>query len=619
MMMSKTNVLFRYDGITTSDQTVYLVGDGVLGDWNPQDSIKMTKKRSPYDPKQFFWQVSVMLDTGIPINYKYLIKGKDRMIKWETRKEEHRSIVPVGDEMVVNDTFLTIEQDDSWLSEGWLTSEHQVRIELGYNNPLTGEAVNPIYWNDENLNSKTVYLHFYDSEQMIYQDIISVPLSKWTEVVFHVNDVKTFSTSIEFYCYNEDREHTFLGKSVIKGKHLDMRGMTSTPIYNHELDNVGDFYFKYLIITPFRHKLNNLSAMMKSLSSKPTGKNVGHRGCGSTTTTFISENTLLSFLTAARYGADYVEFDIQMTKDKVPVIHHDFSVCMINEDNSLIDAPISSLTEKQFKLLHPNVGYNFTDKHYFKKKPLKKSRSFTDLTPLKKKFQIDNAGSKDSDLKLVCETSELLPKRHTINIRDSFATLAETLTTIPPEVGFVIEIKYPAERYQVAENIRYHERNLYIDTILNTVFDTLTNPVLASRKIMLISFDPDICTLLSQKQPRYPVFFLMSLGKGMPITSDDNEVEGYDVRCNSFEEAIHFAKKIRLAGIILDALYIINNPDKVAEAHKLGLIVMTYGSQNMKESERDIQKKAGVDSFIMDNFVHIGGGLRKKAEVSQVA
>lgn len=69
---------------------------------------------------------------------------------------------------------------------------------------------------------------------------------------------------------------------------------------------------------------------------------------------FLAENTLLSFLTAAQFGVEYVEFDVQMTKDKVPVIHHDFMVCAVDEGNGEIRTPISCLTKKEFKLLHPD-------------------------------------------------------------------------------------------------------------------------------------------------------------------------------------------------------------------------------------------------------------------------
>ena len=54
------------------------------------------------------------------------------------------------------------------------------------------------------------------------------------------------------------------------------------------------------------------------------------------------ENTIESFKEAAAYGADMVEIDVQLTKDGIPVIYHDFHVkvnlrkrvCGINGDKT---------------------------------------------------------------------------------------------------------------------------------------------------------------------------------------------------------------------------------------------------------------------------------------------
>jgi glycerophosphocholine phosphodiesterase GPCPD1 len=40
----------------------------------------------------------------------------------------------------------------------------------------------------------------------------------------------------------------------------------------------------------------------------------------------VRENTLHSLNHAAKNGADFVEFDVQLTKDRVPIIFHDFHV-----------------------------------------------------------------------------------------------------------------------------------------------------------------------------------------------------------------------------------------------------------------------------------------------------
>lgn len=51
-------------------------------------------------------------------------------------------------------------------------------------------------------------------------------------------------------------------------------------------------------------------------------KIVGHRGAAA----YAPENTITSFAKAIELGADEVEFDVQLTKDGVPVVFHDDSL-----------------------------------------------------------------------------------------------------------------------------------------------------------------------------------------------------------------------------------------------------------------------------------------------------
>jgi hypothetical protein len=52
-------------------------------------------------------------------------------------------------------------------------------------------------------------------------------------------------------------------------------------------------------------------------------------------------------------------------------------------------------------------------------------------------------------------------------LSDRFTTLEEALRVLPTELGFVVEIKYPADWAKRAYNIVYHERNPLVDKILD--------------------------------------------------------------------------------------------------------------------------------------------------------
>lgn len=91
-----------------------------------------------------------------------------------------------------------------------------------------------------------------------------------------------------------------------------------------------------------------------------TGLDVGHRGSG---TSFkandgnvIRENTIASLKKAAAHGADMVEFDVQLSKDLVPVIYHDFNVYVSIKKKSdsstphdMLELPMRELTLSQLK------------------------------------------------------------------------------------------------------------------------------------------------------------------------------------------------------------------------------------------------------------------------------
>lgn len=77
---------------------------------------------------------------------------------------------------------------------------------------------------------------------------------------------------------------------------------------------------------------------------------LGHRGAMGS----APENTAASFKMAMDYGADGVEFDIQLTKDKKIVVVHDFSVNRTTDGNGFI----RDLSLKELKKLDAGTKFN---------------------------------------------------------------------------------------------------------------------------------------------------------------------------------------------------------------------------------------------------------------------
>ena len=70
---------------------------------------------------------------------------------------------------------------------------------------------------------------------------------------------------------------------------------------------------------------------------------VAHRGYSGR----YPENTLLAYQAAYQHGARYMELDLQMTSDRVPVLHHDTSMKRM----AGIDIDVRDIKAKHFKVI----------------------------------------------------------------------------------------------------------------------------------------------------------------------------------------------------------------------------------------------------------------------------
>lgn len=220
----------------------------------------------------------------------------------------------------------------------------------------------------------------------------------------------------------------------------------------------------------------------------------------------IRENTIASLKKAAANGADMVEFDVQLSKDLVPVIYHDFrmyvslkrkTAAMVDTNiNDMLELPMGELTLEQLgnlKVFHTEEGKR------------REARFF------------------DEDL-----------EEH-----QPFPTLAHALDTIDEHVGFNVEVKWSQRLNDgTTEAVNRFDKNLYLDCILEVVLGHAKK-----RRIVFSCFDPDVVTMLRLKQNLYPVMFLT-------IGATVKYKPYYDPRCNSHRKAIEHAQAMELLGIV---------------------------------------------------------------------
>ncbi|MCG2725024.1 MAG: hypothetical protein L6420_01995 [Elusimicrobia bacterium] len=84
-------------------------------------------------------------------------------------------------------------------------------------------------------------------------------------------------------------------------------------------------------------------------------KIIAHRGASA----YAPENTLEAFKLALEMGAKDFEFDIHLTKDKIPVVHHDFHLLR----TAGVEAEIADLNYADLKKI--NVSRHFSSDYKF--------------------------------------------------------------------------------------------------------------------------------------------------------------------------------------------------------------------------------------------------------------
>ena len=109
------------------------------------------------------------------------------------------------------------------------------------------------------------------------------------------------------------------------------------------------------------------------------------------------------------------------------------------------------------------------------------------------------------------------------------------------------------------------EVNYFTDTILLCLAKHIS-----TRTVILSSFSPEICILLTRKQSRWPVAFLTDSGCSPQA----------DVRATSVQEAVNFARRWDLDGVVCASDPYIFAPHLVEYVKQKGLVTATYGALN---------------------------------------
>lgn len=382
-------------------ETVCVTGScNSLGKWSPEKCKPLEQGENN------IWYAKLPLD-DIDVSYRYcimiIIEENEQVVirRWETyinpRKIETASIAQV-DTFGDYDNFIRIER-------GWLTQESVVQLQL-FNNPLTlwksrfSERlvyikVTPVSITRYGSKSRSQSLTEALEESLSDTQDIDAPKHAYTAVAsltaednsfhpqgqfgkeYNPNDILIYETRVldlrniaflvDLYIYSshasgEDPPYHVGFSYLLPSAFQSSKGCAILPVTSVKHRPLGQIVLAYLVIKPMENNLCDMSVSYgKHWKNCWLGLDIGHRGLGNSYKTEncaeLRENTIASIKTACASGADMVEFDVQLSKDLVPVIYHDFHVCIALkrkkelDEGDTLELPVKELTLEQLHFL----------------------------------------------------------------------------------------------------------------------------------------------------------------------------------------------------------------------------------------------------------------------------
>ncbi|XP_056301477.1 glycerophosphocholine phosphodiesterase GPCPD1 [Danio aesculapii] len=609
--MDSTKVTLTVRGSTTLGEVIAVVGScETLGSWCQQKAVTL----QPAEEDGGLWRTTIHVPRGAETKYRYfkafILESKNAggpcqviVNRWETHQLP-RSLSPSEPELVVDDGHFGVHDGAECVDSGWLTCQTEIRLRLHYSvKPpvsitkkkfktsrfrlklmLEGveeeeeeeEEESPSSWHKmtTTLEISMISDDGYKSRHSQPECGYALEPSRWTEYTIHTMDPDNLELTFEFF--EEDLSETvvqgdahpghggtacLLSSSFVEsGKDL---GVVTLPIMSrNSRQTLGKVRVDYLVTRPIQGLQCDMSRSFTKYWRKRSPLDVGHRGAGSTHAAKhhkIRENTIASFLSAANHGAAYVEFDVHLSKDLVPVVYHDLTCCISTKKKNdktsmlLFEVPVKDLTFDQLQLLK-----------------------------LAHTTALDTHDHKD-----------LQDEEEYIDEHQPFPSLPQIFQSVPDHVGFNIELKWISQFKDGSWDANlstYFNMNQFLDIILTCVLQNAGN-----RRIIFSCFDPDVCTMVRQKQNKYPILFL---------TQGVTELypELMDIRCRSTKIAMSFAQSENILGISAHTDELLKNMEFIREAQSKGLVVFCWGDYNNDHENRRKLREHGIDGLIYDRI-----------------
>ncbi|XP_064474264.1 glycerophosphocholine phosphodiesterase GPCPD1-like isoform X2 [Ornithodoros turicata] len=567
----------RVKADTEIGETVFACGSTAeLGEWLPSRALPLRLE----DVGTKVWECTLrMLDTKAEFRYIIgILVGREKIIvrRWETAIHPRNVTATQLQEMQEVHVFGRYGGEQEKVQPGWLTWETATQFKF-YNDPIiiwtkryksrtllyrvsafeiTDSNPCVLKEGQHDFKPQNSFGHIYEPDEFVV-----VQCTAWkTEGVAYV---------VDFYVQTEQSIAEHIGSSYILPRNLkDSSGMLTLPITGLKQKLIGQVTVSYLIVKPLSECSTTCEhTFAKFWKNTNQTLHVGHRGAGNARRTDrvenVLENTIASFNYAASRGADMVELDVQLSKDMVPVIYHDYHLCIHTKqkypaDETKMEVAVKDLTVSQLQQLKlaPTEGHNYD-------------------------FLAD-------------DTVDNQP----------FPTLQRVLEMVDPDVGVNIEIKCPMQfRDGTWEMDSHLDLNRYMDVVLKTVLDFA-----GQRYIIFSCFHPDICTMIRMKQNKYPLLFLTQ-----------GQTEKYppymDPRTSTVPIATYFALSASILGVNVHTEDLLRNLSLIQFVKGKHLILFCWGEDNNHSAIIMNLKERGVDGVIYDKVDMFVGPPRERENV----
>lgn len=610
--METCEVTLAIRGETSPGEVFAVVGScEALGSWSHQKAVTL----HPVGGDECMWTTTVTVPKGVVTQYRYFkgfflesksAGGPCQVIvnMWETHHRP-RTMSPTATHQNIDDGQFGVHNGINCLDSGWLTCQTEIRLRLHHSKKapvsitkkkfkksrfrikLTLEGVeeeeddeeenelSPSSWHKmtTTLEISMISANGYKSRHSQPECGYALEPSQWTEYSIHTMDPDNLELTFEFF--EEDlSEHVVQGDihpghvgtaCLLSSSFLESGndiGVVTLPIMGrNSRQTIGKVRVDYLVIRPIQGLQCDMSSSYTKYWKKRGTLDVGHRGAGSTHAAKhhrIRENTIASFKSAAKHGVAFVEFDVHLSKDAVPIVYHDLTCCIStkkkNDKNlELIEVPVKDLTYDQLQLL-----------------------KLAHVTAMK-----------------VNNHKDLLDDEDEIDEHQPFPSLSQIFQAVPENVGFNIELKWI---FQMKDGSWDGNLSSYFN--MNTFLDIILTDVLqkgGKRRIVFSCFDPDICTMVRHKQNKYPILFLT---QGI----SDKYPEMMDIRCQSTKIAMSFAQSENILGISAHTEELLKYLSYIGDAQSKGLVVFSWGDDNNDHETRRKLREQGIDGLIYDSI-----------------